>query len=173
MAGASLNVAHNHYFQDNNISYYIIAVTSVVVKGNYYRSWTLHLNSTTMMSMYQMVKSCIVKTPSQPVDIVTKETQPNVIEDLDQVKENDANDFESNKKTDEQAEQKAQSGGIIWRMSSGIGSGLYNVTTGAVGYGVGGVKWVAGKGYDAGAAVVSHVKVPVIPKLKKQKDKSE
>ena len=58
-------------------------------------------------------------------------------------------------------------------MSSGLGSGLYNVTTGAVGYGVGGVKWVAGKSYDVGTAVASHVKVPAVPLLSKKKDKKE
>lgn len=39
----------------------------------------------------------------------------------------------------------------MWRMSSG----LYSATTGAVGMGIGSVKWAAGKGYDAGSVVVS------------------
>ena len=69
-------------------------------------------------------------------------------------------------------EQKPQAG-IIWRVSSGVGSGLYSVTSGALGYGVGGVKWAAGKSYEAGAAVVNHVKVPSIPLLTKKKDKKE
>lgn len=48
--------------------------------------------------------------------------------------------------------------------------------TGAVGLGVGGVKWAAGKGYNAGSAVIGTTrtivsKVPV-PTLKK-KDKKE
>ena len=69
-------------------------------------------------------------------------------------------------------EQKPPAG-YIWRVSTGLGSGLYSVTAGAVGYGVGSVKWVAGKSYDAGTAVVSHVKVPTIPKFAKKKDKKE
>ena len=44
---------------------------------------------------------------------------------------------------------------LMWR----IGSGIYGTTTGAlggaVGLGTGSVKWVAGKGYNAGSAVVS------------------
>ena len=64
--------------------------------------------------------------------------------------------------------------GIVWRMSSG----LYNVTTGAVGYGVGGVKWVAGKSYDVTTAVGSAVttgvkKVPSTIATLKKKDKKE
>ena len=64
--------------------------------------------------------------------------------------------------------------GIVWRMSSG----LYNVTTGAVGYGVGGVKWVAGKSYDVTSAVGSAVttgvkKVPSTIATLKKKDKKE
>ena len=60
----------------------------------------------------------------------------------------------------------------MWRMSSG----LYNVTTGAIGYGVGGVKWAAGKSYEVGtavgSAVTSHVKVPSVQTFRK-KDKKE
>ncbi|KAL4225422.1 hypothetical protein ACF0H5_016112 [Mactra antiquata] len=126
-----------------------------------------------MTSIIQTVKSCMMKKPaSEQVEVVTRDTQSTVLDDPDDVKENEAQDFTSNKKTDEQSEQKPQSG-FVWRMSTGLGSGLYNVTTGAVGYSVGGVKWVAGKSYDAGAAVASHIKVPPIPKLTKRKDKKE
>jgi hypothetical protein len=53
-----------------------------------------------------------------------------------------------------------------------MGSGVYSVTTGAVGLGVGGVKWVAGKSYDVGSAVYN--KTPAIPKISlKRKDKKE
>ena len=69
---------------------------------------------------------------------------------------------------------------LVWR----LGSGLYNTTTGVVtgtvGAGVTGVKWVAGKGYNATTAtagvvvtgtkaVVSKVPVPTW----KKKDKKE
>lgn len=57
-----------------------------------------------------------------------------------------------------------------------MSSGLYNVTTGAVGYGVGGIKWVAGKGYDVsssvGSAVTSRVKIPTSATFRR-KDKKE
>lgn len=64
--------------------------------------------------------------------------------------------------------EPAPQGSVFWRVSSG----LYNTASGAVGLGVGGVKWVAGKSYDVGSTVVSHVKVPSIPRLKR-KDKNE
>ena len=54
--------------------------------------------------------------------------------------------------------------GMIWRMSSG----LYNTATGAVGLGVGGVKWVVG----VGSSVVGHVPIPGKSRWK-TKDKSE
>jgi hypothetical protein len=63
---------------------------------------------------------------------------------------------------------QGSTGGLLWRMSSG----LYNTATGAVGYGVGSVRWVAGKTYDVGSSVVSHVKVPSVSTLKR-KDKKE
>ncbi|KAK0053456.1 hypothetical protein Bpfe_017154, partial [Biomphalaria pfeifferi] len=47
------------------------------------------------------------------------------------------------------------SGGFLWRMSSGIYSTATGAVSGAVGYGVGGVKWVAGKTIDVGS-VVAH-----------------
>ncbi|CAL1535775.1 unnamed protein product [Lymnaea stagnalis] len=55
----------------------------------------------------------------------------------------------SDKKSDEKPEVTQPAGGFLWRMSSG----LFNTATGAVGYGVGGVKWVAGKTIDVGSAV--------------------
>ena len=59
---------------------------------------------------------------------------------------------------------------MLWRMTSGV----YNTATGAVGAGVGGVKWVAGKTYNVSTAVGSAVasKVPV-PNFSKKKDKNE
>ena len=66
----------------------------------------------------------------------------------------------------------AQQPGLLWRMSSGV----YYGASGAVGMGVGSVKWVAGKGYDAGSAVVGTTKAVVskvpVPTLRK-KDKKE
>lgn len=53
-----------------------------------------------------------------------------------------------------------------------MSSGVYNTTASAVGMGVGGVKWVAGKSYDVGTTVVSNVKVPKLSSLKR-KDKKE
>ncbi|KAH3890400.1 hypothetical protein DPMN_014481 [Dreissena polymorpha] len=127
-----------------------------------------------MTSWYQSVKACIIKSPpSEQVEVVTTATQNDVNENPEHVKENDSMDFTSNKKTDEQSEQKPPVG-FVWRVSSGIGSGLYSVTTGAVGYSVGGVKWAAGKGYDIGSTVVNTVKHPPVPAvLKKKKDKKE
>lgn len=58
--------------------------------------------------------------------------------------------------------------GILWRMTSGV----YSTASGAVGAGIGGVRWVAGKTYDVSAAVVSKVPVPSLP-LRKKKDKDE
>ena len=70
------------------------------------------------------------------------------------------------------------SGGYLWRFSTGVLSTTTGALTGAVGLGVGGVKWVAGKGYSAGTAVGSVVidttktvvsKVPVQSISKKAK----
>ena len=36
-------------------------------------------------------------------------------------------------------------GGLLWRMSAGVLSGATGAVTGAMGYGVGGMRWVAGK----------------------------
>ena len=67
-------------------------------------------------------------------------------------------------------------GGYIWRFSSGLVSTTTGAITGAVGLGVGGAKWVACKGYNAGSAVVGTTKTVVskvpVPTWKK-KDKKE
>ncbi|ESO95456.1 hypothetical protein LOTGIDRAFT_160606 [Lottia gigantea] len=111
-----------------------------------------------MSGIYQSVKSCIFKTPS------TEKTE--VIRSPDDIKETDGNSsLMADKKTDEVNDPTTQPG-ILWRMSSGV----YNTASGAVGMGVGGVKWVAGKTYDAGSAVYS--KAPSNP-LRKKKDKNE
>ncbi|XP_064599935.1 transmembrane protein 263-B-like [Liolophura sinensis] len=107
-----------------------------------------------MTSWYQSVKSYIVKPPPPPKEEMSE---------ADDVKENDAPEISANKKTDE-AHDPSQQPGILWRMSSGV----YNTASGAVGMGVGGVKWAAGKGYD----VVSKVPVPSVPRLRR-KDKNE
>lgn len=101
------------------------------------------------------------------------------VTDPQDVKENDAPEYSSDKKTDEIIEpQKPAS--LVWRISSGVVGAGTGAVTGAVGYGYGGVKWVAGKSYDAGSAVVSTTvnttktvasKVPV--PFKKGKDKSD
>ncbi len=65
---------------------------------------------------------------------------------------------------------------LMWRMSSGLYSATTGAVTGTVGLGVGGVKWVAGKGYNAGSAVISTTKT-VAAKVPmpawKRKDKKE
>ena len=65
---------------------------------------------------------------------------------------------------------------FMWRMSSGLYSVTTGAVTGTVGLGVGGVKWVAGKGYNAGSAVISTTKT-VAAKVPlptwKRKDKKE
>ena len=69
----------------------------------------------------------------------------------------------------------APSGGYLWRFSTGLVSTTTGAITGAVGLGVGSVKWVAGKSYDAGSgvlnttrAVVSKVPVPTLKKKSKK-----
>ena len=67
---------------------------------------------------------------------------------------------------------QAPAGGYLWRFSSGLVSTTAGAITGAVGLGVGGVKWVAGKGYSAGSAVIDTTKTVVskvpVPQLKKK-----
>ncbi|KAK6190407.1 hypothetical protein SNE40_002286 [Patella caerulea] len=112
-----------------------------------------------MATLYNSVKSCIFKSPpaSQQSE-VTKN-------DPDDIKEPESKTLAADKKTDE-VHDPANQPGIIWRMSSGV----YSTATGAVGLGVGGVKWVAEKTYDAGSAVYS--RAPSNP-LRKKKDKNE
>ncbi|KAL8618738.1 hypothetical protein ACOMHN_015148 [Nucella lapillus] len=115
-----------------------------------------------MAKIYETVKSCLYKGPGpQQVEVIT---------DVSDVKEQDgktsmSSTSYSNKKTDETTDPSQQSG-ILWRVTSGV----YSTATGAVGAGIGGVRWVAGKTYDVGSAVAS--KVPV-PGLGKKKDKNE
>ena len=65
---------------------------------------------------------------------------------------------------------------LMWRMSSGLYSATTGAVTGTVGLGVGSVKWVAGKGYIAGSAVINTTKT-VAAKVPmptwKRKDKKE
>lgn len=119
-----------------------------------------------MSKIYDTVKSCFYKGPGpQQVEVM----------DINDVKDSDsrsslsqsssASSFTSNKKTDETADPSKQPG-LLWRVTSGV----YSTASGAVGAGIGGVRWVAGKTYDVGYAVVN--KVPV-PALGKKKDKNE
>ncbi|CAH1786912.1 unnamed protein product [Owenia fusiformis] len=119
-----------------------------------------------MASIYNTVKSCIIKTPpSGATEIVTKSKEEDdkaIAEvkkssedegsdsDIDNVKENDAPELISDKKTDELMEPPPNHG-MVWK----IGSGVWGLTSGTVGLGVNSVKWVAGKGYDATSAVVT------------------
>lgn len=69
----------------------------------------------------------------------------------------------------------APSGGYLWRFSTGLVSTTTGAITGAVGLGVGSVKWVAGKSYDAGSGVVNTTKAVVskvpVPTLRKKPKK--
>ncbi|KAK3611889.1 hypothetical protein CHS0354_021324 [Potamilus streckersoni] len=127
-----------------------------------------------MANLYQTVKSCVYKTPvSEQVVVVTPADAATItkeVEEDEQQEDQDhdtAADLASDKKTDEVAEPQKQAG-IVWRLSSG----LYSTAAGAVGYGVGGVRWVAGKSYSVGSTAASYIKVPSVPRLRK-KDKKE
>ncbi|CAG5115299.1 unnamed protein product [Candidula unifasciata] len=61
----------------------------------------------------------------------------------------------SDKKTDDTQAKAQPTGGLLWRMSTGLVSSATGVVSGAVGYGVSGAKWVAGKTVDAGSAIAS------------------
>ncbi|GFR94864.1 transmembrane protein 263 [Elysia marginata] len=89
----------------------------------------------------------------------------------------------SDKKTDVSKEEPTAQGGFLWRMSAGLYNTTTGVVTGAVGYSVDGVKWVAGKTVDVGSAVAhktidassavtSKLPLPSIPFVSK-KDKKE
>ena len=73
------------------------------------------------------------------------------------------------------AVHSAPSSGYLWRFSTGLISTTTGAITGAVGLGVGSVKWVAGKSYDAGSGVISTTKAVVskvpVPTLKKKPKK--
>ncbi|BFZ15539.1 hypothetical protein BsWGS_18577 [Bradybaena similaris] len=61
----------------------------------------------------------------------------------------------SDKKTDATQAKDQPTGGLLWRMSTGLVSSATGVVSGAVGYGVSGAKWVAGKTVDAGSAIAN------------------
>ncbi|GFS97461.1 uncharacterized protein NPIL_456881 [Nephila pilipes] len=78
---------------------------------------------------------------------------------------------DENKKNDENNKHDDSDGGLIWRMSSR----LYNIGSGAVGLGVGSVKWAASTTYSVGTGVVSATHTVVskvvpsaLPKPKKE-----
>lgn len=118
-----------------------------------------------MAKIYESVKSCLYKGPGpQQVEVIQAQ---DVQEGGSMYSTSPASTAYSNKKTDDTADQSQQAG-FLWRMSSGV----YSTAAGAVGAGIGGVRWVAGKTYDVGSAVASKVPVPSLP-LGKKKDKNE
>ncbi|VDI44955.1 transmembrane protein 263-like [Mytilus galloprovincialis] len=119
-----------------------------------------------MSYLYQSVKGYIFKTPPPEPEKEEEKKEKDESETDEEVTEENSLGH-SDKKTDEVKEEIPQAN-IVWRMSSGV----YNTATGAVGMGVGGVKWVAGKSYDVGSTVVSNVKVPKLSSFKR-KDKKE
>lgn len=121
-----------------------------------------------MSTIIQTIQQCVYKSPAEPGVSTGKDNDP----ELENLKaevsdENTAGQSKCDKKTDEVTDEGSK-GNLLWRMSSG----LYSTATGAVGYGMGSVKWVAGKTYDVGSTVVSHVKVPSVSTFKR-KDKKE
>ncbi|XP_078332249.1 uncharacterized protein LOC144625407 [Crassostrea virginica] len=121
-----------------------------------------------MSTIIQTIQQYVSKNPPDPKPCIIKSEEDDLdTMNDDDVKENDAGQSPCDKKTDE-VKDNGSNGSLLWRMSSG----LYSTATGAVGYGVGSVKWVAGKTYDVGSTVVSHVKVPSVSTLKR-KDKKE
>ncbi|GIY31365.1 uncharacterized protein CDAR_610081 [Caerostris darwini] len=78
---------------------------------------------------------------------------------------------EDKKENNQNNENNDSDGGLIWRMSSR----LYNIGSGAVGLGVGSVKWAASTTYTVGTGVVSATQTVVskvvpsaLPKPKKE-----
>lgn len=68
------------------------------------------------------------------------------------------------------------SGGYLWRISSGIIGSTTGAVSGAVGLGIGGIKWAVSKGYTAGSMVVDTTKTvagKVAVPSRKAKDKKE
>ncbi|XP_061182996.1 transmembrane protein 263-like [Saccostrea echinata] len=122
-----------------------------------------------MSALIQTIQQCVFKSPVPQSGVITEEDPDSGGETVkaDDIKESETVQTQCDKKTDEVPDQGSKSG-LLWKMSSG----LYNTATGAVGYGVGSVKWVAGKTYDVGSSVVSHVKVPSVSTLRR-KDKKE
>ncbi|XP_076450043.1 uncharacterized protein LOC143286385 [Babylonia areolata] len=119
-----------------------------------------------MAKIYDTVKSCLYKSPGpQQVEVITDVSDIKESDSKTSLSSSSSSSLYSNKKTDETTDPNQQ-GGILWRVTSGV----YSTATGAVGAGIGGVRWVAGKTYDVGSAVAS--KVPV-PGLGKKKDKNE
>ncbi|XP_074659968.1 uncharacterized protein LOC141912578 [Tubulanus polymorphus] len=117
-----------------------------------------------MSRIYQSVVSCLQKSPpaSDKKDENTTTTDPS------SVKENDSPEISVDKKTDAATEPEAPKGNILWRVTSGAVGLTTSAVTGTVGYGVSGVKWVAGKTADVGAAV--YEKVPIGAKKKDKKE---
>jgi hypothetical protein len=117
--------------------------------------------------------TCLHKVHRPHALVPESDNRPTLVEDEEQENEMTTDDASSvsNKKTDEVAEIPLQSG-YVWRFSSG----LVSTTASALGLGVNGVKWVVGKGYSAGSAVVGTTKTVVckvpLPALQK-KDKKE
>ncbi|GFW45158.1 uncharacterized protein TNCV_716601 [Trichonephila clavipes] len=100
----------------------------------------------------------------QPISACFKKAE------LSEERENNSSGDE-NKKNDENNKGDDSDGGLIWRMSSR----LYNIGTGAVGLGVGSVKWAASTTYSVGTGVVSGAHTVVskvvpsaLPKPKKE-----
>lgn len=120
-----------------------------------------------MSYLYQSVKGYIFKAPPAEPKKDEKVDKKEEEGEEENEEEEETSSGQSDKKTDEVKGQVPQ-GNIVWRMTSGV----YSTASSAVGMGVGGVKWVAGKGYDVGTTVVSSVKVPKLSSLKR-KDKKE
>lgn len=121
-----------------------------------------------MSTIIQTIQQCVYKSSADPGVTVAEDKDPELESLKSEVnEENTAGQSKCDKKTDEVTDERSK-GNLLWRMSSG----LYSTATGAVGYGVGSVKWVAGKTYDVGSTVVSHVKVPSASTFKR-KDKKE
>ncbi|CAI9725334.1 Hypothetical predicted protein [Octopus vulgaris] len=113
-----------------------------------------------MSRLYQSVKACIYKESPEAVDTRSNTNSETNIQGTN-----------ANKKTDVETDPSKQPS-MIWRVSSGLYSTATGAATGAVSLGVGSVKWVAGKGYDVGHAVVTKVPIPGVSRWK-TKDKSE
>lgn len=116
--------------------------------------------------------TCLHKVHGPQSLVTEQESRPSLLEGEEQVNDTSTDTSVSNKKTDEVAETPQQSG-YVWRFSSGV----VNTTASALGLGVNGIKWVVGKGYNAGSAVVGTTKTVVckvpVPAALQKKDKKE